>query len=201
MPPKQRNPPEKQTSEQAREKRMLSVVSRDDDIPRGPTVSWGIVGLPVEPLTREESRMCDQHMISTRKRELVNSARATQECKPYMEDGIRDRRRISELKNEIVQIGLQLEKLSIPLKDRRCLGISKKKQEKQEQLFTLQSLYDIERLQKEEELMRLRDRSLEISEEIKGILRKYEDKRTFVHTRSGGTRRRRRSKSKKTNYR
>ena len=121
MPPKQRIPPEKQTSEQAREKCISSLVSRDDDIQRGPTVSWGIVGLPVESLSREESRMCDQHMISTRKRELVNSARATQECKPYIEDGIRDRRRISELKNEIVQIGLQLEKLSIPLKDRRCL--------------------------------------------------------------------------------
>jgi hypothetical protein len=200
MPPKKSSPPAKQTSEEASQKFMSSLLSRDDDIPRGPTVSWGIVGLPVEPLSREESCMCDPDMRSTRKRELVNSARVTQECKPYLEEGIRDRRRIAELKREIVQIGIQLEKFSIPLKDRHGL-VSSKKKEKQEQLFTLQSLYAIERLQKEEELMRLRDRSLEISEEIKSILRKYEDKRRFVHTRIGGTRRRTRSKQKKTNGR
>jgi hypothetical protein len=76
------------------------------------------------------------------------------------------------------------------------LGSSKenhKTHKNREYLFRLQTLYTIERLQKEEEIMRLRDRLEELNKIIRSIYRKYEDTRQFTGIGGRGTR----SKTKK----
>jgi hypothetical protein len=159
MPPKKTPPPERISSVNARE-RLL------------PTISWGIVELPVNPFSPE-------------KRELVNT-----ECKPYLEYGKRLLRPIEKLKSQIDQIDKKIS-------DVIDLALT----ENITQLATIKYQTDLDtltlkRLQKKEELLHLQDSLLEIDEEIKSILSKYEDRRTFV--RRGGTRRRTRIKPKKT---
>jgi hypothetical protein len=136
-------------------------------------------------------------MISARDRSLVNTERVTQECRPYIEEGNRIKQRIAALTGEIDRNGLRLDRLGVTLKDSHgLLGSSKenhKTHKNREDLFRLQTLYTIERLQKEEEIMRLRDRLEELNKIIRSIYRKYEDTRQFTGIGGRGTR----SKTKK----
>lgn len=123
-------------------------------------------------------------------RDKVLAARVTQECKPYVEEGDRIKQRMAELKSEIDRIGLLLDWL----KGRHDLLDSLKKPHKtQENIVSLQTLYAMERLQKEEEIMRLQDRLKEVNEIIRSIYRKYEDIRDLSGVGGGSTR----SKTKK----
>jgi prefoldin subunit 5 len=112
------------------------------------------------------------------------------QVKPYVEEGDSIKKRIAELKSEIDRIGLLLDWL----KGRHDLLDSLKKPHKtQENIVSLQTLYAIEHLQKEEEIMRLQDRLKEVNEIIRSIYRKYEDIRDLSGLGGGSTR----SKTKK----
>ncbi len=175
MPPKHRIPPAKQTSEEAAQK-LMGYIPRPS-APR-PTVSWGIVELPVDPLHSEN-------------RKLVNNM-----CEPYLKYGNHVRRRIAELKSEIDQIDKEISEMI-------ALGVYAEEHELGSRVtIRYQTVLDTltrERLQKADEMLHFQDNLSEINEEIKRILIKYEDRRMFVHR--GGTRRRTRSKPKRTNGR
>jgi hypothetical protein len=114
-------------------------------------------------------------------RDKALAARVTQECKPYVEEGDRIKRRMAELESEIDRIGLQIDRFSVTLKDRRgLLDSSKKPHKNPEFIVRLQTLYVIERVQKEEERMRLQDRLKELNEIIGSIYRKHEVPKLFV---------------------
>lgn len=133
--------------------------------------------LLTKPLSRKESLACEREMVSARHRETLNTDRANAELAHYRGERIRVKQRIRELELEIDKIGLRLHALS---------------KKKQEDISRLQALYDLERLQKQEELMRLQDILLEIEKYIQFTLNMYEDKRTLAEI--GGTRRRSRSR-------
>jgi hypothetical protein len=178
----------------------VAVSHRPRSLPRGAAAVNAINPpnpLVLEPLTLEQSRIRDHEMISARDRSLVNTERVTQECRPYIEEGNRIKQRIAALTGEIDRNGLRLDRLGVTLKDSHgLLGSSKenhKTHKNREYLFRLQTLYTIERLQKEEEIMRLRDRLEELNKIIRSIYRKYEDTRQFTGIGGRGTR----SKTKK----
>jgi hypothetical protein len=85
-----------------------------------------------------------------------------------------------DVANEIDNITSELAKLRAPSRKLK------------EDVVTMRHLYATERLQKQEELIRHRDRLLKIREIINDILKKYEDKRSvtgvlFSHFMNGGT--------------
>ena len=169
--PRQREPPPKMTSEEAAKKR----------IP--------------EPDTPSTMRS----VISSYSR--VTAQRVRQECAPYLEEGRLINQRVALLTREIESIGLQLDRLRITLIDRHGLlegSPQEQAHKKQEDIFSLQILYALERVQKEEERMRLQDRLTEINEIIRSICIKYEDTRQLGGKRSNRKRsNRRRSKTHK----
>ena len=134
-----------------------------------------------EPLSRKESQACEREMISARHRAALHADRADEELAYYRDERRLIKRRVEELELEIDNITLKLGKLA---------NKSPTKQ-KEEYIEVKRQLYALERLQKQEELMRHQDRLLEINEIMKTILRKYEDKRTLDDIRTGGTRTRR----------
>lgn len=124
------------------------------------------------PPSREESQSLKQ--------ETMNAYWATQECAPYVEEARGIRARMVDVANEIDNITSELAKLRAPSRKRK------------EDVVTIRHLYATERLQKQEELIRHRDRLLKIREIINDILKKYEDKRSvtgvlFSHFMNGGT--------------
>ena len=167
--PRQREPPPKMTSEEAA-KRLIP-----------------------EPDTPSTMRS----VVSSYS--MVNAQRVRQECAPYLEEGRLINQRVALLTREIESIGLQLDRLRI-LKERHGLlqGSNQAQMHNQENAFSIQMLYALERLQKEEELMRLQDRLTEINEIVRGISVKYEDTRHLGGKRSDRKRSdRKRSKTHK----
>lgn len=137
-----------------------------------------------------------------RNRATLNAARVTQECAPYLEEGRLIKQRVALLTHEIERIGLQLDRFRITLIERHGLlqgSTQAQTHIPQKDIFSLQTLYALERVQKEEERMRLQDRLTEINEIIRSIYRKYEDTRHFngLGGRSTRTRTSARSKTKK----
>ena len=127
-------------------------------------------------VSRPPSRETSQSL----KQETMNAYRATQECAPYVEEARGIRARMVDVANEIDNITSELAKLRAPSRKLK------------EDVVTIRDLYATERLQKQEELMRHRDRLLKIREFINDILNKYEDKRSvtgvlFSHFMNGGT--------------
>jgi hypothetical protein len=125
-----------------------------------------------QPLSREESQSLKQ--------ETMNAYWATQECAPYVKEARGIRARMVDVANEIDNITSELAKLRAPSRKLK------------EDVVTMRHLYATERLQKQEELIRHRDRLLKIREIINDILKKYEDKRSvtgvlFSHFMNGGT--------------
>ena len=133
------------------------------------------------PLSLEESQASEREMTSARYRAALHTDRVDEELAYYREERRLIKRRVEELDSEIDNITLKLGKLA---------NKSPTKQ-KEEYIEVKRQLYALERLQKQEELMRHQDRLLEINEIMKTILRKYEDKRTLDDIRTGGTRTRR----------
>ena len=169
--PRQREPPPKMTSEEAAKKR----------IP--------------EPDTPSTMRS----VISSYSR--VTAQRVRQECAPYLEEGRLINQRVALLTREIESIGLQLDRFRITLIERHGLlqgSTQAQTHIPQKDIFSLQTLYALERVQKEEERMRLQDRLTEINEIIRSICIKYEDTRQLGGKRSNRKRsNRRRSKTHK----
>ncbi len=128
------------------------------------------------PLTREDSQSVDQEMMTTKDRTLMNAHRATQSCAPYVKEARDIGARMYNLRNEIDKI----EKIHLELSD---YSSGKRK----EDVVGLRDLYVVEYLQKQEELMRYRDRLSKIREIINDILKKYEDKRSVADFMNGGT--------------
>ena len=127
-------------------------------------------------VSRPPSRETSQSL----KQETMNAYRATQECAPYVEEARGIRARMVDVANEIDNITSELAKLRAPSRKLK------------EDVVTIRDLYATERLQKQEELIRHRDRLLKIREFINDILKKYEDKRSvtgvlFSHFMNGGT--------------
>jgi hypothetical protein len=148
----------------------------------GPGPSGAVVVSEPEP----------QEITSARNRSTLNTERATHELHHYREERRLIERRITELYTEIERISLLLDRFRIPLQDcnRRLYSSNKtqkrRKKQKQKHIFRLHTLYTMERLQKQEEVMHLRDYLREINEHMESILRKYEDTRTLADINRGG---------------
>jgi septal ring factor EnvC (AmiA/AmiB activator) len=150
--------------------------------PSRPSPSGAVVVSEPEP----------QEITSARNRTTLNMERATRELHHYRKERRLVERRITELTTEIERISLLLDRFRIPLQDcnRRLYSSNKtqkrRKKQKQKHIFRLHTLYTMERLQKQEEVMRLRDYMREINEHMESILRKYEDTRTLADINRGG---------------
>jgi len=139
----------------------------------------------------------------------LNAERATHELDHYIKEHRLIEQRIRELSTEIKTIRLQLEKLVIPLRDshRRVYSSNKTQKQikiqKQKHRFDLHASYYTLDLEKQEEIMNLRDNLQEINENMENILRKYEDTRTLAEVlkKTGGKKRRtmKKSNSKRLN--
>jgi hypothetical protein len=133
-----------------------------------------------------------QEITSAISRTTLNTERATRELHHYRNERRLIERRITELYTEIERISLLLDRFRIPLQDcnRRLYSSNKtqkrRKKQKQKHIFRLHTLYTMERLQKQEEVMHLRDYLREINEHMESILRKYEDTRTLADINRGG---------------
>jgi len=125
-------------------------------------------------------------------RTTLNTERATRELDPYIRERRLVERRITELSAEIERIRVMLDRFKIPLQDaNRGLYSSnetqkRRKKQKQKHIFRLHTLYTIEGLQKQEEVMHLREYLEEINKNMEIILRKYEDTRTLADIKRGG---------------
>ena len=125
-------------------------------------------------------------------RTTLNTERATRELDPYIKERRLVERRITELSAEIERIRVMLDRFKIPLQDaNRGLYSSnetqkRRKKQKQKHIFRLHTLYTIEGLQKQEEVMHLREYLEEINKNMEIILRKYEDTRTLADIKRGG---------------
>jgi hypothetical protein len=131
-------------------------------------------------MSLEDIRMQEQEMMSAIDRASLNADRVIEESAHYREERRIVNQRIEELTREIDNIDRITSRLVNP-------------SPRTPSNRSLYDLYALERLQKEEELMRLQDHLQEINKMIKSILRKYEDKRSLVdivNIRNGGTRRR-----------
>ena len=150
--------------------------------PRRPSPSGAVVVSEPEP----------QEITSARNRSTLHMERATHELHHYRKERRLIERRITELSTEIERISLLLDRFRVTLHDshRQLDGSNEKQKQKQKQkqkrIFKLQTLYAMERLQKQEEVMRLRDYMREINEHMESILRKYEDARTLADINRGG---------------
>ena len=150
--------------------------------PRRPIPSGAVVVSEPEP----------QELTFARNRTTLNTERATRELHHYRKERRLIERRITELYTEIERISLLLDRFRIPLQDgnRRLYSSNetqkRRKKQKQKHIFRLHTLYTMERLQKQEEVMRLRDYMREINEHMESILRKYEDTRTLADISRGG---------------
>jgi hypothetical protein len=113
--------------------------------------------------------MCDLEMMSARHRDTLHSVRVDEEMVYYRNELRRINLRIMSLESEIDNITLELGKLV------ECTTNARKKE-----IQALQRLYTLERLQKQEEIMRLHDQLHETKELMKLVLIKHEDKRTIV---------------------
>ena len=131
-----------------------------------------------------------QEITSARNRSTLYMERATHELHHYRKERRLIERRITELSTEIERISLLLDRFRVTLHDshRQLDGSNEKQKQKQKQkrIFKLQTLYAMERLQKQEEVMHLRDYMREINEHMESILRKYEDARTLADINRGG---------------
>jgi hypothetical protein len=121
------------------------------------------------PLSCEEARMCEREMMSASHRGTLHSARVDEEMVYYLNELRRINLRIMSLESEIDNITLELGKLV------ECTTNARKKN-----IRELQHLYTLERLQKKEEIIRLRDQFDEITKLMRLILIKHEDKRKLV---------------------
>ena len=131
-------------------------------------------------MSLEDIRMQEREMTSAIDRASLNADRVIEESAHYREERRIVNQRIEELTREIDNIDRITSRLINP-------------SPRTPSNRSLYDLYALERLQKEEELMRLQDHLQEINKMIKSILRKYEDKRSLVdivNIRNGGTRRR-----------
>jgi len=144
-----------------------------------------------------------QEITSAISRTTLNTERATRELHHYRNERRLIERRITELYTEIERISLLLDRFRIPLQDcnRRLYSSNKtqkrRKKQKQKHIFRLHTLYTMERLQKQEEVMHLRDYLREINEHMESILRKYEDTRTLADINRGGQRTRTRTRTRR----
>lgn len=133
-----------------------------------------------------------QEITFARNRTTLNMERATRELDPYIKERRLVERRITELSTEIERIRVMLDRFRLPLQDsnRRLYSSNetqkRRKKQKQKHIFRLHTLYATEVLQKQEEVMRLRDYLQEINENMESILRKYEDMRTLADINRGG---------------
>lgn len=139
-----------------------------------------------------------REITSAKHRSTLNTGRATQELDHYRKERRLVERRRTELSTAIERIGLHLDRFRIILQDRRGRsdGSNERQKQKRKYILELQTLYATERLLKQEELMHLTDHLQEINENMKNILRKYEDTRTLADINRGGkfTRKRKRNK-------
>jgi septal ring factor EnvC (AmiA/AmiB activator) len=150
---------------------------------RGPSPSGAVVVVS-EPEPQE--------ITFARNRTTLNMERATRELDPYIKERRLVERRITELSTEIERIRVMLDRFRLPLQDsnRRLYSSNetqkRRKKQKQKHIFRLHTLYATEVLQKQEEVMRLRDHLQEINENMETILRNYEDMRTLADINRGG---------------
>jgi len=106
--------------------------------------------------------------MSARHRDTLHSVRVDEEMVYYRNELRRINMRIMSLESEIDNITLELGKL-----------VESTINERKKDIRALQRLYTLERLQKQEEIMRLRDKLHETKELMRLILIKHEDKRTL----------------------
>jgi hypothetical protein len=125
------------------------------------------------PLSCEEARMCEREMMSASHRGTLHSACVDEEMVYYLNELRRINLRIMSLEKEIENITLELGKLV------ECSTNARKKD-----IRALQHLYTLERLQKKEEIIRLRDQFHEITKLMRLVLIKHEDKRNLVDFRT-----------------
>ena len=147
-----------------------------------------------------------REITSAKHRSTLNTGRATQELDHYRKERRLVERRRTELSTAIERIGLHLDRFRIILQDRRSRsdGSNERQKQKRKHILELQTLYATERLLKQEELMHLTDHLQEINENMKNILRKYEDTRTLADIARGGgklTRKHKRNKRTRTRTR
>jgi hypothetical protein len=113
--------------------------------------------------------------VAVNRSNKMNAHLATQECAPYVKEARDIGARMVYVRDEIDNITSELGKL------RDSSG------KRKEDVVTMRHLYATERLQKQEELIRHRDRLLKIREIINEILKKYEDNRSVADFMNGGT--------------
>ena len=169
-----------------------AAAARDHPSPSRPIPSRPSPSRPIPSGAVVVSEPEPQEITSARNRTTLNMERATRELHHYRKERRLVERRITELTTEIERISLLLDRFRIPLQDcnRRLYSSNetqkRRKKQKQKHIFRLHTLYTMEVLQKQEEVMRLRDYMREINEHMESILRKYEDARTLADINRGG---------------
>ena len=118
-----------------------------------------------------ETAMEKKESAQIKARKDVNEKRLVQVCKPFrLEHDIIKRRGI-RLINAIEKVDKHLSALNAEL---RTFASYPSNHFKKQDIAQLQDMYMLERLQKEEELMRIKDRILEIRTIVRNIYRQYE---------------------------
>ena len=127
--------------------------------PRSPLETFG-------PITLEE-HLAKKERSHTRKRERLNQQRVERLCHPFLLERRAVMRRTADLHREVNRITDMV--TSLELSRPRIRKDTKKKY-----VERLHDTYMLERLQKQEEILRLRDRLIELSAIVEKIHRQYE---------------------------
>jgi hypothetical protein len=171
MPPPPRA--RKQTKEQ-----VLALLDPDPVVPRVSAGQSAAAALgprppPVEPpletfgpITLEEY-VAKKERSHTRKRERLNHQRVEILCRPFLLERRAIMARTIDLHREVNRITDMITSLE-------SLRLRVRKDNKKKYVDRLHDTYMLERLQKQEEILRLRDRLIELSAIVENIHRQYE---------------------------
>lgn len=118
------------------------------------------------PITLEE-HLAKKERSQTRKRERLNQQRVEMLCHPFLLERRAVMRRTEDLHREVNRITDMVTSLE-------SLRLQVRKDSKKKYVARLHDTYMLERLQKQEEILRLRDRLIELSAIVENIHRQYE---------------------------
>jgi len=118
------------------------------------------------PITLEE-HLAKKERSQTRKRERLNQQRVEMLCHPFLLERRAVMRRTEDLHREVNRITDMITSLE-------SLRLQVRKDNKKKYVARLHDTYMLERLQKQEEILRLRDRLIELSAIVENIHRQYE---------------------------
>ena len=118
------------------------------------------------PITLEE-HVAKKERSRTRKREGLNHQRVEILCRPFLLERRAIMARVETLHREVNRITNTITTLE-------SLRLRVRKDNKKKYVDRLHDTYMLERLQKQEEIMRLRDRLIELSAIVENIHRQYE---------------------------